>query len=60
MWEIGQVGDVEAITRLLDEGVDPAAPEECLVSCVVCVVSVSCVALMRALDWDVGSTLRRA
>jgi hypothetical protein len=25
-------GDEEGIARLLDEGVDPAAPEECLVS----------------------------
>ena len=32
MWRLVKDGDVEAISLLLDEGVDPAAPEECLVS----------------------------
>jgi hypothetical protein len=29
MWEMGRVGDEEGIGLLLDEGLDPAAPEEC-------------------------------
>ena len=32
MWEMARDGDEEGIARLLDEGVDPAAPEECSVS----------------------------
>ena len=37
MWVMGRDGDVKGLSRLLDEGVDPAAPEECDgVSRVVC------------------------
>ena len=37
MDDMGMRGDVEGLSRLLDEGVDPAAPEECdAVSHVVC------------------------
>ena len=32
MWEMARDGDEEGIARLLDEGVDPAAWEECDVS----------------------------
>jgi hypothetical protein len=32
MWEVAYDGDEEGVARQLDEGVDPAAPEECSVS----------------------------
>jgi hypothetical protein len=44
MSEMGRDGDVEGLSRLLDEGVDPTAPEEChAVSVFVCVCVCVCV-----------------
>ena len=37
MHEMGWYGDIDGISRLLDEGVDPAAPEECMVRRGLCV-----------------------